>query len=176
MSSDQNRLSGLLVAAFSLPIVIAAPPAWADPAWDWASAPPVRAREPTRERVVAVKIDQRDRPSATAPRRSHTRSKATVAVHKADKKLTRTTGSAGRGVAAFAPSARPHVAPRRQRELFIDRVAASDADEPMPAQPLTPVIRMPLTPLSAAKVERNQRPDSETVSLRATPLEPPDMN
>jgi hypothetical protein len=176
MSSGQNRPIGLLVAVFSLPIVIAAPPAWADPAWDWASAPPVRARESTRERVAAVEIDQRDRPSATAPRRSHKSSKATVAVRKADKKLTRTTGSAGRGVATIAPSARPHVAPRRQRELFIDRVAASDADEPMPAQPLTPVIRVPLTPLSAAKVERNQRPDSETVSLRATPLEPLDMN
>ena len=176
MPSGQNRLIGLLVAVFSLPIVIAAPPAWADPAWDWASAPPVRAGESTRERVAAVKIDQRDRPSAAAPRRSHKRSKATVAVRRADKKLTRTTGSAGRGVATIAPSAQPHAATRRPRELFIDRVAASDADEPMSAQPVTPVIRVPLTLLSAARVEHNQRPDSETVSLRATPLEPLDMN
>ena len=83
MSSGQNRLSGLLIAVFSLPIVIAGP-AWADPAWDWASPPPVRAGESTQERVAAVNLDQRDRPSATAPRRSHKSSKATVAVHKAD--------------------------------------------------------------------------------------------
>jgi len=46
----------------------------------------------------------------------------------------------------------------------------------MSAQPVTPVIRVPLTPLSAARAEHNQRPYNETVSLRATPLEPLDMN
>jgi len=68
------------------------------------------------------------------------------------------------------------VANRGPRELFIERVATSDAYEPISAQPIISVIRMPLAPLSAATAQYTQRPGSETISLRATPLEPLDLN
>jgi hypothetical protein len=96
-----------------------------------------------------------------------------------------TPGPAGRGVAAVTPpvqtpaaalQAKPRVlaASRRPRELFIDRVAASDADKVMPAHPLTSLTRVPLAPPSVARY--SQRADSEAVSLRGTLLEPLDLN
>jgi hypothetical protein len=96
------------------------------------------------------------------------------------------SGPTGRSVAAGTPPVQPHAAlrakphaltaNRRPRELFIDRVAASDADEVMPAHPLTSVIRVPLAPPSSAMAAEFQRAGNESVSLRATPLEPLDLN
>jgi hypothetical protein len=75
---------------------------------------------------------------------------------------THTPDPAAHGVAAVTPSIQPpaaalqakpraRAASRRPRELFINRVAASDADEAMPAHPLTSFTRVPLAPPSVAR-------------------------
>lgn len=146
----------------------------------------VKHRE-AKSPVAASRTGERKPSRKNASHRSHKTpaTKSPVTLHAAKIASARTPGPAGRGVAAGAPPVQPHgaaahakpralAASRRPRELFIDRVAASDADEVMPAHPLTPFTRVPLAPPSAAKY--SQRADSETVSLRGTPLEPLDLN
>jgi hypothetical protein len=137
--------------------------------------------------VAALRTGERKPPRKNASHRLHKApaAKSPVARHAAKSAPARTPGPAGRGVLAVtlpaqpqaaALQAKPHAlaANRRPRELFIDRVAASDADEVMPAHPLMSFTRVPLAPPSAA--ESSQRDGSETVSLRGTPLEPLDLN
>ena len=140
--------------------------------------------------TVAPKTDERKPPRKNASGRLHKApvTKSPVALHGAKRVPALISGPAGRGAAGVTPPVQPHSAALRAkpralatkrlpRELFIDRVAASDADEVMPAQPVTSVIRLPLAPPSAATAaERPQYAGNETVSLRATPLEPLDLN
>jgi hypothetical protein len=141
--------------------------------------------------VAAPRTAERKPPRKNASHRLHkappTKSPGTR--HAAKIAPAHTPGPAGRGVAAVTPPVQPpaaalHAKPRAlaarrrtgtgPREFFIDRVAASDADEVMPAHPLTSFTRVPLAPPSAAQY--SQRADSEAVSLRGTPLEPLDLN
>jgi hypothetical protein len=111
--------------------------------------------------------------------------KSPIIRHAAKTAPTHMPDPAARGVAGVTPPVQPPAAAlqakpralaasRRPRELFIDRVAASDADEVMPAHPLTSFTRVPLAPPSAAR--HSQRAESEAVSLRGTLLEPLDLN
>lgn len=154
-------------------------------------AAPDRARRERAPTIAAApKTDERKPPRKNASRRVHNKPTATspVTLPAAKRVPTPMAGPAGRGVAAVTPAVQPHAAaPRAKpralaanrlpRELFIGRVAASDADEAMAAQPVTSVTRAPLAPPSAATAaERPQYAGNETVSLRATPLEPLDLN
>jgi hypothetical protein len=155
------------------------------------AAPDRAPRERALANAAARRTDERKPRRQNASRRLHNKPPATkspVALHGAKTVPAGIAGPTERGVAAVTPTLQPHAAALRAklharatnrlpRELFIDRVAASDADDVMPAQPVTSVIRLPLAPPSAAMAaERYKYADNETVSLRATPLEPLNLN
>jgi hypothetical protein len=132
----------------SLPSVIAAPAGRASSATMLAAAqsnerkpPPKPAADHPRNKTPAAK--QPLHQGTTRGKTHDTPARISVPV--------------GWGVVAAAPPAttprmRPHAArpDRGPRELIIARVAPSDRDEAMPAQPLTPVTRAKLAPPALA--------------------------
>jgi hypothetical protein len=150
------------------------------------AAPDRAPRERLSVSAATPKTEERKPPRKNASRHARSKAlatKAPVALQAGKRGPARIAAPAARGVAAVTlpvqQRAKPHVlaTKRLPRELLIDRVASSDADEVMPAQPVMSVIRVPLAlPSAEMAAELPQRAGNETVSLRATPLEPLDLN